>query len=132
MPARRRQGQEIPPLEWIAGSLGVLVVAATLAFIALESYRGESEGPDLQADVDSVTAGSGGYEVGVIVRNAGRTAARGVIVEGVSSDERGRESRVQAELDYVPGLSQERATLIFPDRPDPATVQVRVVSFTTP
>jgi uncharacterized protein (TIGR02588 family) len=132
MPARRRKGQEIPPLEWIAGGLGVLVVAATLAFIALESYRGESDGPDLQAEVDSVNAGSGGYEVGVIVRNAGRTAARGVIVEGMSSDGRGRESRVQAELDYVPGLSQERATLIFPDRPDRAAVRVRIVSFTTP
>jgi uncharacterized protein (TIGR02588 family) len=122
----------MPTLEWIAGALGFILVAATLVFIGFESYQGERDGPDLHAEVDTVSRGSGGYEVSVIVRNAGRTAARGVIVEGLSNDERGRESRVQAELDYVPGLSEERATLIFPDPPHRASIGVRIVSFTTP
>jgi uncharacterized protein (TIGR02588 family) len=132
MAARRRTGQQIPPLEWVAGALGLLIVVGTLAFIGFEAYRGERGSPDLHAEVDTVSRGSGGYEVGVIVSNRGRTAASGVIVEGMSNDERGRDARVEVRIDYVPGLSEERATLVFPFQPDRASVQVRVVAFTMP
>lgn len=132
MNARPRKDQEIPPLEWIAGVVGLLIVAGTLAFIGFETAREERQGPDLQTEVETINPGSGGYQVSVIVRNAGRTAASGVIIEGTSDDERGRDARVEAHLDYVPGLSEARATLVFPFRPDRGSMRVRIVGFTTP
>jgi uncharacterized protein (TIGR02588 family) len=132
MGARRRKAATVPTLEWIAGGLALLFVAGTLAFLGFEAFQGEGQGPDLRVEIGAITQGNGGHSVAVLLRNLGRVAAAGVIVEGMSRDEQGREIRVEARLDYVPGLSEEQATLIFPFPPDRASLHVRVVSFTTP
>ena len=132
MGARRRKENDVPTLEWMAGGLAFLIVVGTLAFIGFEAFRGGSNAPDLRVEIDAIAQANGGHSVAVLVRNVGHQAAARVIVEGMSRDERGREARVEAQLDYVPGLSEEHATLIFPFPPDRESMQVRVVSFTRP
>ena len=132
MSARPRNADDVPTLEWMTGGLALLIVVGTLAFIGFEAFLGGDDGPDLRVEIDAITQGNGGHSVGVLVRNVGRQAAAGVIVEGVSRDEGGGEARVEARLDYVPGLSEEHATLIFPFPPDRDSMQVRVASFTRP
>ena|SRR5688572_15037307 len=128
----RRRADAVPLLEWMAGGLAFIVVAGTLAFIGFETFRSERDGPDLRTEIGAVTQANGGHSVAVIVRNAGRRAAATVIVEGISGEDDGRGTRAEAQVDYVPGLSQAEATLIFPFPPDRASLRVRVIGFTVP
>lgn len=124
-----RQGRReyVPLLEWIAGGIGLVIVAGTLAFIGYEVYLGQPDLPDLHIEVERAIPRNDGHAVRVVVRNAGRRAAESVIVEGVAG-----ELRSEAQLDYVAGQSQEAAILVFPGPPDRAALTVRIVGYTTP
>jgi uncharacterized protein (TIGR02588 family) len=124
---KRGRRDDVPLLEWIAGGIGLFIVAGTLAFIGYELYLGQPDLPDLRIEVERAISRSDGHSVRVVVRNAGRRAAESVIVEGVAG-----EVRSEAQLDYVAGQSQETAILVFPGGADPASLTVRIVGYTTP
>jgi uncharacterized protein (TIGR02588 family) len=133
MAAKRRQKTEdVPLLERIAGAIGFIIVAGTLSFIAYEVFRDERDRPDLRVEIGSISEVSGGHSVEIVVRNAGRQAAAGVTIEGTSRNGAEGGIRRETQLDFVPGLSEREATLVFPIRPDRASLEVRVVSFTSP
>ena len=125
--AKRAKAQQIPALEWIAGGVGLLIVAGTLAFIGYEIYLGERDLPDLRVVVERAIPRNGGHSVRVVVRNIGRHPAQTVIIEGVAGN-----VRSEAQVDYVAGQSSAAAILVFPQAPDPATLRVRVVGYAMP
>jgi uncharacterized protein (TIGR02588 family) len=128
---RRRQAHEVPTIEWITGLAGLAIVLATLGFIGYEAFRGGAPSPRLEAAVETTGAVPSGFSATVAVLNASHQAAAEVVIEGVVQSG-GGESRSQARLDYVPGRSTRRATLVFPGAPDAGGVKVRIVGYTTP
>jgi uncharacterized protein (TIGR02588 family) len=124
---RRRKDPSVPPLEWAAGLVGLVIVGLTLAVIGYEAYRGERDAPDLRVEMGRPTPVSGGRSVRVVVQNAGRRAAVAVIVEGSAGD-----VRSEAQIEHVAGLSSAEAVLVFPESADLAGLSVRVVGYTVP
>jgi len=124
---RRKAHQSIPAIEWVAGGAGLAIVLATLGFIGFEAFGTEPAPPDLHVTISDSTARSRGHAVEVIVRNDGQRAAASVVVEGVSGG-----ARAEAHLDYVAGMSESTATLVFPAAAEPASIDVHVIGYTTP
>ena len=125
--SKRPRAQQLPLVEWIVGGIGLLIVTGTLAFIGYEVYLSERDLPDLHVVVERAIPRNAGHSVRVVVRNDGRHAAQSVIVEGIAGG-----VRSEAQIDYVAGQSTAAAILVFPETPDPATLSVRVVGYTTP
>ena len=133
MAARRRaKGDGIPAIEWVTGVVGLAIVLGTLGFIAYEAFSGGGEEAALEIRVEGTATGPAGFTAAVLVRNRSRKAAAEVLLEGVIRSRAGGETRARARLDYVPGLSTRRATLVFPAPPEAGAVDVRIVGYTTP
>ena len=128
--ARRRKGA-VPAIEWIGAGIGLLIVLGTIGYLTFETFSGHAKEAILGVTVMSIREHAGSFAVDVEVRNAGRGAAADVHVAGSSRASDGREARAQARLDYVPGLSTRRATLIFPFDPG-AHPDVRVSGYAKP
>jgi uncharacterized protein (TIGR02588 family) len=131
MARRSRTANGVPTIEWITGLVGLAIVLGTLGFIGYEAFQGEPGVPVLEATVERAERMPSGFSAYVVVRNHSRTAAAEVVVEGIVRTGV-EEHRGEVRLDYVPGLSTRKATLLFPSPPDRDPILVRIVGFTTP
>jgi uncharacterized protein (TIGR02588 family) len=132
MATRSRTRNGIPPIEWVTGGIGLVIVLGTLGFIGYEAVVGGPEAPHLSVAIETSGPAVSGFSATVVVRNESRQAAAEVLVEGVLRSRDGGEERSEVRLDYVPGLSSRRATLVFPAPPGEGGVSVRIVGYTTP
>ena len=132
MAARGRKQDDVPAIEWVTGGIGLAIVLGTLTFIGYEALRGDAGRPALEAAVETSHTEPSRFFAVVVVRNTSRRAAAEVVVEGVARSKNGGEQRSEMRLDYVPGLSQRRVTLVFEGQPSEGGVAVRIVGYTTP
>ena len=93
---------------------------------------GEGAPPALRVTVAGTRSSPGGFAADVVVDNEAPQAAANVLVEGIARGPDGDEVRSDATLDYVPGLSSRRATLLFPAPFSRDALRVRVRGFTIP
>lgn len=132
MARRARKTNSVPTIEWITGLASLALVIAAMGFIAFEAIRDEGALPDLHVEVETIRPSGSGYAVTVTVRNDARQAAADVVVQAVWQGAGARAMTGDLQLDYVPGLSERQVTFVFPERPDPTGLELRVVAFTTP
>ena len=132
MAVRERKQNDVPAIEWVTSGIGLLIVLGTLTFIGYEALRGDSGRAALEVAVETTHKEPSRFSVVVVVRNTSRRAAAEVVVEGVARSKNGGEQRSEMRLDYVPGLSQRRVTLVFDGQPPEGGVAVRIVGHTTP
>jgi uncharacterized protein (TIGR02588 family) len=129
--ARARKRSDVPAIEWITGGIALVIVLGTLGFIGYEAFRGGVDEPRLEVAVETTGALPSGFSATVLVKNTTRRAAAEVLVEGMVRSGPGQQ-RSEVRLDYVPGLSTRRATLVFQRPPADGRVAVRIVGYTTP
>ena len=127
----RRRRDHVPAIEWIGGAIGALIVLSTIAYLAVATFRGGANETILTVTVVRVREQPGAFAVDIEVRNAGRAAAADVQIGGVGSAANVAEALPRARIDYVPGLSTRRATLVFPFNPGERPA-VRVLGYTKP
>jgi uncharacterized protein (TIGR02588 family) len=125
---RRRQ---IPAAEWIASLISGVIVLGTIGFLAVEALRRDDQAPALTVSVVQVRKSAGSFVVDVDVRNLSRGAAADVHLAGSDVGSDGRYVQVQARLDYVPGFSTRRASLVFESDPGGAPA-IRIVGYGMP
>ena len=121
----------LPPAEWIAGLISAAIVVGTIGFLAFEAARPGEQDPALRVVVLEVHARSGAFVVDVEVRNGSRGAAAGVHLVGSATAGGGQQLEAQATLDYVPGFSSARASLVFAADPGRAPT-VQIVGYARP
>jgi uncharacterized protein (TIGR02588 family) len=127
----KRRQREIPPLEWVAGILSLVIVVGTIGYLVFEIFQPRPDAPTLTVKVVQVRQSGGLFAVDVEVHNSSRGAAADVHVAGFARSGDGGEAHAEARVDHVPGFSKRSATLVFAhhpgDRPD-----VRVIGYTKP
>ena len=123
--------RHIPAAEWIAGLIGSVIVLGTISFLAFEALREGNQEPALTISVLRVRESAGAFVADVEVRNASRGAASDVHLAGNGRDRDGRQIQAQARLDYVPGFSRRRASLVFEADPGSAPA-VRIIGYARP
>lgn len=127
----RRPKRTIPLVEWTAGIVSVIIVLGTLGYLTFEAFQSDADQPALTATVLEIRERNGSFIVEVEVRNASRGAAAEVHLAGVARTRDGRERQGQALVDFVPGFSTRRASLVFDVHPGP-DADVRIVGYTRP
>jgi uncharacterized protein (TIGR02588 family) len=125
----KRGHRQIPAAEWLASLIGGAIVLGTIGFLLFETVQRSDQEPALTVAVVQVRETGGSFVVDVEVRNASRGAAADVQLGG--ADRAGGQLRALARLDYVPGFSSRRASLVFDSDPGPAPA-VRVVGYARP
>ena len=128
--AKRRQRQ-IPPAEWIASLIGGAIVLGTIGFLAFEAFQRGDQEPALTVSVVQVRETAGSFVVDVEVHNRSRAAAADVHLAGSARTTDGGQVQAQAMLDYVPGFSSRRASLVFESDPGRAPA-VRIAGYARP
>jgi uncharacterized protein (TIGR02588 family) len=121
----KRRPRRIPPAEWMATLISLGIVLATIGFLMFEAFQPGPLEPALTVDVLQVRESAGSFVVDVEVKNASRGAAADVHLAGMS------ETRPQARVDYVPGFSSRRASLVFAFDPG-NNAEVRIVGYSQP
>ena len=124
----RAHRHRAPAAEWIATTIAGLIVLGTVAFLGYEALRPGADDPVLTVVIAGTRTSGGTFVVDVEVKNASRAAAADVHVVGTARG--GGTLPAQARIDYVPGLSSQRASLVFPS--DPGGVEVRVIGYARP
>lgn len=129
--AKKRHGP-IPPLEWSAAALGLLVALLLLAILGREAVAGRDDPvPVLVAEVERVVATPTGHVVEVRVRNLSDQTAAAVQVEG-KIKAGPEEETSSATIDYVPGRSQATGGIIFSSDPRGSPLELRVTGYEVP
>jgi uncharacterized protein (TIGR02588 family) len=117
--------------EWLASLLGGAIVLGTIGFLAFEAFRQGNQEPSLTVSVLQVRQTAGSFIVDVEVRNLSSGAAADVHLAGGEEGADGRELQAHASLDFVPGFSSRRASLVFESNPGRAPA-VRIVGYGRP
>lgn len=117
--------------ERVASVLGAVIVLGTIGFLTVETIRRGDQGPALNVSVVQIRQATAGFVVEVEVRNGSRGAAADVQVAGSDRASDGRQLHPVARLDYVPGFSSRRASLVFAVHPGSAPA-VRIIGYTRP
>jgi uncharacterized protein (TIGR02588 family) len=128
----RKRHEPVPPLEWAAAALGLLVALLLIAIIGREAISGnEAPVPVLVAEVERVAATQAGPVVEFTVRNLSEQTAAAVQVEGTINPGPDEETS-GATIDYVPGRSQATGGLIFSSDPRGGALKLRVTGYELP
>lgn len=132
-PLQKSEARQIPLLEWVAAALGLAIVLAMFAFLALEALATSSSAPpSLRIEPVSVAAAGDQFIVEVEVSNRSGQTGAGVQIEG-SLKQGGKEIETSnAAIDYVPGKSRARAGLIFTRDPRRYQAGFRVTGYERP
>ena len=128
----RKHHDPVPPLEWAAAAVGLLVALVLLGIVAREAFATRDDSvPVLTASVERVTATAAGHVVEVRVDNASNQAAATVQIEGTIGEGVDEETS-SATVDYVPGRSNAKAGLIFSRDPRQGAFELRVTGYEIP
>ena len=126
----RRGHRQMPATEWTASLLGGMIVLVTIGFLGFEALQQGDAEPALTVSVIQVRDTTGGFVVDVEVRNQSASAAADVQLAG-HNRAAGQQNEAHARLDFVPGFSSRRASLVFQSDPGSSPV-VRIVGYGRP
>lgn len=115
-------------LEWLAGSVSALMVAALLGWLAWSALTDRQDPPAFTVEVVSLAPVAGGYRVAFAVRNTSSSAAAGVEVRGTLD---GGES-AGVTFDYVAAQSAATGALFFRGDPDAGGLRLAVAGYADP
>jgi uncharacterized protein (TIGR02588 family) len=129
---KRKAGQDIPRIEWVAGIIGFVLTCATLIFLV---YRGFTEGPalpDIVVEAEQVIETSRGYMVQIRATNRGARTAADVKIEGELRSGGTLEETAETTFMYLPSHSERRGGLFFSKDPRQGQLTLRPKGFEVP
>lgn len=119
-------------LEWAVFGLGLVLVLATVGFLAWDAATGTGSPPDLLVTLGAPEPRSEGWAVPVVVRNRGQETAEGARVEVVLELPDGGREEAELELAFVPRGSEREGWVQFLHPPASGRLTGRVTGFEQP
>ena len=132
--AKAKSGHDpIPPLEWAAAALGLLLAIALLGTIGREALRVPGKQvPMLVVEGQELVSAEGMHVLEIVVRNDSARTAASVQVEGKLKSGEADAETSSATIDYVPGHSSATGGLIFAKDPRTHRLELRVTGYEIP
>lgn len=128
----RREAGANSRWEWVAAAFGLLLVLASIGYLAWLQFAGGHEKVDPVVRVTSVERQEGRHLVRLRVTNAGRGAAAALRVTGrLSRDGRVVEEKA-TEFQHLPGRSSREAGLFFREDPKQFELTLSADSYQKP
>ncbi len=123
----------IPPLEWMAAALGLMLAIALLAIIGREALRATgAQVPLLTVESRRLVTANGTHVVEIVVSNGSVRTAASVQIEGKLTSGGAEVETSVAAIDYVPGNSSATGGLIFAGDPRAHRLELRVTGYEIP
>ena len=123
------QHDEISIFEWIIAAVGMIMVLASIAFIAYQGITTPRSPPDIRVRTIRIARSGDGYLVLFTAENLGGTTVAELSIEG--EIERGGGTEIsEATIDYLPPRSQRSGGLFFENHP--SGVELRARGFVEP
>lgn len=122
---------DIPPMEWIAGALGLLIVAGTIGYLLFKATTDGGKPPDIRVEVVEVISLAEGFLAKFQAVNVGDETAANVEIEGTSGAGPDGETS-QVTLGFLPPHSARRGGLFFQKDPRTPSLQLRAMGYEEP
>jgi uncharacterized protein (TIGR02588 family) len=123
---------EIPALEWLLGSIGALLVAGAIGFLAWSGLVQGDSPPDIRVEVVRVLEQRNGWLVIVRAFNEGGSAAAEVTIGGEFDGPDGKVESAELRLDFLPSRSDRQGGLFFRGDPRARDLRVRALGYAEP
>lgn len=120
------------PLEWTVFALSVVLVLATLGFLALQMVKSEAGPPDIVVRLGDPLPTRNGYLVPVQVTNVGRSTAEDVKIPIVLELANGEREEAELDLAFLPQNSRRNGYVSFREDPERGTLAVGAIAFEVP
>ncbi len=121
----------IPLAEWIASSIGLVLVLFVVCYMLYAAAGREQGPPEVHVEVLSIAPLSRGYLARFVATNRGQQAASEIHIVGVNGTGPDAESS-EARIDLLPPHSQKTGGLFFTRPPSAATLSLRASGYQDP
>lgn len=117
--------KDSPPFwEWVAASVGLLLVVASLGYLTYDAVAATPDAPAPAIEVIAVKQQDSRYLVRVRVHNRARATAEGLRITGLLKRNGEVVESTEAEFRYLPGRSWREGGLFFSR--DPAAFELEL------
>lgn len=132
----RGAAMEAPPSrwEWLVAAVGLVLVAASMAFLLLEAWNGGSPPPQPAIRVLEIVPQQDGarFLVRLRVDNLSRSTAASLRVQGELKQGEDVVEQSETEFQYLPGGSSREAGLFFTRDPRALRLELSARSYQKP
>ena len=130
---RPSRHQPVPPLEWAAAAVGLIVALALVGTILWHALASSSDAvPVIEVEAGRLVRSPHGHVVEFELANRSSATAASVQVEGVLKRGAARAETATATVDYVPGHSKAAGGLVFSEDPRRHALELRVTGYELP
>lgn len=118
--------------EWMAAAVGLILVVATISYLAYSALTREAKVPAVLVEFLGVERTPGGYVVRFRAHNRSNATAAGLQVKGDLTRDGTVMERSEATLDYLPPFSERLGGLIFQEDPRQGELRIMPGGYTEP
>lgn len=123
---------EIPRIEWIAGTIGLLMLLAVIAFLLYEVATDEGRPPQMTIKIEEITPAGEQYLVQFSIQNSGDETAADVLIEGTLHEGETLIETSEATLTFVPAGSTRKGGLYFAENPADFALEIVAKGYEQP
>jgi uncharacterized protein (TIGR02588 family) len=129
---RQSKINDAPLWMWGIAALGLLLVAASIAFMLYEAAAGDSSHADISVQVDTTLPTRNGYLVKFRAVNQGGSTVEGLTIEGVLRNGSEVMETSDTVLEWVPAHSEREGGLFFTADPRLFQLHLRAKGYENP
>lgn len=132
-PMTTEHSQEDPPiLEWILGSIGLLLVIFLVSYLVYAAVTKSDGPPSIMVDVKSIEAVGDGYLVQIEASNDGGQTGADVTIVGILLQNGEPIESSTTTITYVPSHGVRTAGLYFTEDPTLYALDLRATGYELP
>ena len=125
--------RKTPLLEWIAGSLGLMLLIGMLSIIGYDALSGASRAPAVVVVKTGKVARAGdGFVVEFVATNLSGGTAAALAIEGQLIENDQVLETSSATIDYLPGHGSAEGGLFFQHAPEGGIIRARALGYQNP
>ena len=129
---RQSKISDAPLWMWGIAVFGLVLVAASIAFMLYEAAAGDSSPADITVHVDTTLPTRNGYLVKFRAVNQGGSTVEGLTIEGVLRNGSDVIETSDTVLEWVPAHSEREGGLFFSSDPRLFQLQLRAKGYENP
>lgn len=118
-------------LETVFTILSLLLILGIAGYLTWQASK-ESTEPAFELKAEKSVLRGQFQAINILVKNSGTQAAKDVNISGQAAGNDGKPETAEATIDWLPGQSKRRVTLIFPKDTDTSSPILNVTGFQYP
>lgn len=130
--SQKKKAADIPLVEWIIGSVGLLIVALVVGVLIYEAVAGDKSPPDVKLTVQAIAPLRNGYLVKVRAENEGGEPAARVAINVELVNQTQVVEAAETQFEYLPAHSTREAGVFFSHDPRQGELRLQALGYEEP